>query len=102
MSFDWTVSSRRSGVKVTRAGSFRRAHEEKPVMSISALSRPVAASGDQLGPVAAWRDVVGPFVFCPGAPHDEGAVGAVRVLVELVGAQVELGGKQIVHALARR
>src|SRR2546427_10629359 len=90
------------GLVAARPGGEARDVDQRVEPAGRGIRRESKTEGDQLGAVAAWRDVVGPFVFCPGAPHDEGAVGAVRILVELVGAQIELGRKQIVHALALR
>src|SRR5262250_3430 len=55
------------------------------------------AQGNQLCPVSAGRYVIWPLVLGTGSADDIGSRGSVRVTVELVRGEVELGRKEIVH-----
>jgi len=60
--------------------------------------RHLEAQRDQLGPVAAGRDIVGSFILGAGTANDERAIRAVRLLLEHIGGEVQLGRQEIVHA----
>ncbi|TKS57947.1 MAG: hypothetical protein EWM73_03673 [Nitrospira sp.] len=67
-----------------------------------ALRHGLEAQRDQLGMVAACGDVVGALVFRSRAADDEGPIGAVRLPLQHVGGEVELGREEIVHAAVGR